>query len=197
VCDRFGRVYCKEGLDVDFLLSRRDQRTKAVFPVLCEDGHRPANYELLPDTEAIYAFGEDVFIPVADSGIINEKNYQRIRAHYVVCGANAPFSVRDIEEWLFTAGKVVVPDFIANAGTAALYNSLMKEDGPLSVTGLRHSIEDQIGRATAEALAKSGREKVSPRTAAEMIAAEKINAYSSSYLTTISKRGHAGNGKLV
>lgn len=190
LCDRFGTIYCKEGLDIDFLLSRRDERTKAVFPALHRTGACPANYELLADTEAIYAFGEDLFIPVADSGIINEKNCQRIRAHHIICGANAPFSSREVEEKLFQSGKTVVPDFIANAGTAALYNSLMNEDGAISVPRLRQSIEDQISRATAEALEKSRREKVSPRRAAELIAAEKIDAYPSRFLTTIAKRRH-------
>jgi glutamate dehydrogenase (NAD(P)+) len=177
-------------LDIDFLLAQRDERTKTVFPALLNGGQCPAGYELIPDTEAIYGFGEGVFIPVADSGIINEENYPRIRARHIVCGANAPFATMDIEERLFDLGKIVVPDFIANAGTAALYNTLMKDSGPVSVAGLRHSIEDQIGRATEDALTKSAREKVSPRTAAEMIAAEKINAYPSQYLTTISKRWH-------
>jgi len=186
--DRFGTVYCKDGLDIDFLLSQRDERTKAVFPVLHNRAQCPAGYELLADTEAIYGFGADVFIPVADSGIITEKNYSHIRARHIVCGANAPFASMEIEERLFDLGKIVVPDFIANAGTAALYNTLMKEEGPVSVASLRQSIEDQIGKATAEALDKSSREKISPRTAAEIIAAEKINAYPSQYLTTISKR---------
>ncbi len=188
--DRFGTVFCKQGLDIDFLLSRRDERTKAVFPALGNGEHRPAGYELIADTEAIYAFGEDVFIPVADSGIINAENYRRIIARHIVCGANAPFASAEIEELLFESGKVVVPDFIANAGTAALYNTLIKDSGPVSVVALRQSIEDQIGRATEEALKKSALEKVSPRAAAELIAAEKINAYPSKYSTTISKRWH-------
>ncbi|MGH7494172.1 MAG: Glu/Leu/Phe/Val dehydrogenase dimerization domain-containing protein [bacterium] len=192
VGDRFGTIHCPQGLDIDFLLARRDERTKAVFPALLHDRQCPPGCELIADTEAIYDFGDDVFIPVADSGIISELNFRRIHARHIVCGANAPFATMDIEERLFRLGKVVVPDFIANAGTAALYSSLMREEGTVSVASLRQSIEDQIGRATEEALVKSAREKVSPRTAAEMIAAEKINAYPSQYLTTISKRWHSG-----
>lgn len=187
ISDRFGTVYCEKGLDVELLLAMRDERTKAVFPELFKAEYRPAQYELIADTEAIYAFGEDLFIPVADSGIINESNYRKIKARYLVCGANAPFAEADLEEKLFGLGKVVVPDFIANAGTAALYNSLMKEEGPVSVASLRKSIEAQIGQATDEALQKSLAEKISPRVAAETIAAEKINAYPAKYLTAISK----------
>ncbi len=190
ISDRFGTVYCEKGLDVELLLAMRDERTKAVFPVLLKAEQRPREYELLSDTEAIYAFGDDLFIPVADSGLINEGNYRKIKARYLVCGANAPFSDVELEEKLFGLGKVVVPDFIANAGTAALYNTLMKEEGPVSVVGLRKSIETQIGAATDEALQKSIAEKISPRVAAEIIAAEKINAYPAKYLTAISKRWH-------
>lgn len=187
--DRFGTIYCEKGLNIELLLSLRDEHTKSVFPVLLKAEQRPREYELFADTEAIYAFGEDFFIPVADSGIINESNYRKIKARYLVCGANAPFTSVEIEEKLFAMGKVVVPDFIANAGTAALYNTLMKEEGPVSVASLRKSIETQIGAATDEALCKSTAEKISPRVAAEIIAAEKINTYPAKYLTAFSKRG--------
>lgn len=156
----------------------RDERTKAVFPILQNAEQRPVQYELFSDTEAIYAFGDDLFIPVADSGIINENNFRKIKARYLVCGANAPFTSVEIEEKLFAMGKVVVPDFIANAGTAALYNTLMKEEGPVSVGSLRKSIETQIGNAADAALRKSVAENISPRVAAESIAAEKIKSYS-------------------
>ena len=188
ISDRFGTVYCENGLDVELLLALRDERTKAVFPVLLKAEQRPPHYELLADTEAVYAFGDDLFIPVADSGIINESNYRKIKARYLVCGANAPFAEAQLEEKLFALGKVVVPDFIANAGTAALYNTLLKEEGLVSVAGLRKRIEAQIGAATDEALQKSAVEKISPRVAAEIIAAEKINAYPAKYLTAISRK---------
>ncbi len=188
ISDRFGTVYCEKGLDVELLLAMRDERTKAVFPELFKAEYRPAQYELIADTEAIYAFGDDLFIPVADSGVITENNYRKIKARYIVCGANAPFAEVELEEKLFVMGKVVVPDFIANAGTAALYNTLMKEEGPVNVASLRKSIETQIGNAADEALRKSATEKISPRVAAEMIAAEKINAYPAKYLMVISKR---------
>jgi len=190
ISDRFGTVYCEKGLDVELLLTLRDERTKGVFPALLRAEQRPAQYELLSDTDAIYSFGDDLFFPVADSGVINENNYRKIKARYIVCGANAPFAEVELEEKLFALGKVVVPDFIANAGTAALYNTLMREEGPVSVASLRKSVEEQIGVAADEALQKSVREKISPRVAAEIIAAEKINAYPAKYLTAISKRWH-------
>lgn len=186
--DRFGTISCEKGLDIELLLALRDEHTKAVFPALLKAEQRPREYELFADTEAIYAFGDDLFIPVADSGIINESNYRKIKARYIVCGANAPFAQAELEERLFALGKVVVPDFIANAGTAVLYTTLMKDEGPVSVASLQKSIEAQIGKATDEALYKSTTEKISPRVAAEIIAAEKINAYPSKYLTTFSQR---------
>lgn len=186
--DRFGTISCEKGLDIELLLALRDEHTKAVFPALLKAEQRPREYELFADTEAIYAFGDDLFIPVADSGIINESNYRKIKARYIVCGANAPFAQAELEERLFALGKVVVPDFIANAGTAVLYTTLMKDEGPVSVASLQKSIEAQIGKATDEALYKSTAEKISPRVAAEIIAAEKINAYPSKYLTTFSQR---------
>ncbi|KAA0220537.1 Glu/Leu/Phe/Val dehydrogenase [candidate division KSB1 bacterium] len=186
--DRFGAIYCKQGLDIDFLLARRNERAKAIFPELLAATDRPAGYELIADPEIIYELGDDLFIPVADSGVITEKNYKRIKAKYVVCGSNDPFAPASIEELLFESGKVVVPDFIANAGTAALYHTLICEEGPVTASGLLASVDRQIGAATDEALAKARAEKISPRRAAEIIAAEKINAYPAHYPTTISKR---------
>ncbi|MDZ7265968.1 MAG: hypothetical protein ONB48_01370 [candidate division KSB1 bacterium] len=188
VSDRFGTIYCEQGLDVDLLLARRDQHTKSVFPALMAATDRPPQYEFIADPEVIYEMADDLFLPVADSGLITEKNYRKIRAKYIVCGANDPFAPADLEERLFELGKVVVPDFIANAGTAALYHTLIRGEGPVILSEVLASIAEQIGQATDEALQKARAEKISPRRAAEIIATEKINAYPAHYTTTVSKR---------
>lgn len=188
VSDRFGTIYCKQGLDIGLLLARRDERTKAVFPALKAATDRPTSYEFIAEPDAIYEMADDLFLPVADSGLITEKNYRKIKAKYIVCGSNDPFAPADLEERLFELGKVVVPDFIANAGTAALYHTLIRGEGPVILTEVLASIEQQIGQATDEALQKAKADKISPRRAAEIIATEKINTYPAYYPTTISKR---------
>lgn len=188
ISDRYGTVYCQSGLSIPLLLSCREQRSKTVFQNLMNLKDRPSNYELMNDPEAIYQFGDDVFIPAADSEIITQENFQRIKAKYLICGANDPFKPADIEERMFAKGHVVVPDFIANAGTAALYHTLIKGDGPVTVPALLQILEKQIASATDEALQKSASEKISPRAAAELLAEEKIKSYPESYVTALAKR---------
>ena len=188
ISDRDGTVYCKTGLNVDLLLAHRDEKSKTIFHALQKIDGRPADYELIPDPNAIFKFGDDVFIPAADSEIITAENFQHIKAKHLVCGANDPFKPAQIEERLFAAGRVVVPDFIANAGTAVLYHTLIKGDGPVTVPALLQSLEARIGRATDEALQKSRREKISPRSAAVAIAEEKIQSYPERHLTATAQR---------
>jgi len=188
ISDRYGTVYCQTGLNIPLLLSCRDERSKTVFRNLVSLKDRPANYELINNPEAIYQFGDDVFIPVADSEIITPENFQSIKAKYLICGANDPFKPADIEERMFALGHVVVPDFIANAGTAALYHTLIKGDGPVTVPALLQNLEKQIAGATDAALQKSTSEKISPRAAAELLAEEKIKYYPESYVTALAKR---------
>lgn len=188
ISDRFGTVYCSGGLNIELLLACRDEKSKTFFPALQKLEERPADYELISDANEIYKFGDDVFVPAADSEMITPENYRDIKARHIVCGANDPFKPADVEERLFALGRVVVPDFIANAGTAALYHTLMKGNGPVTVPALLQSLESQIGRATEEALRRSVREKISPRAAAVAIAEEKIRSYPETYLTAIAKR---------
>lgn len=188
ISDRYGTVYCHTGLNIEFLFSCRDEKSKTIFQALQNLKDRPASYELINDPAAIYQFGEDVFIPAADSEIITIENYQTIKAKYLVCGANDPFKPADIEERMFAGGRIVVPDFIANAGTAALYHTLIKGDGPVTVPALLSSLEKQIASATDAALQKSISERISPRAAAELLAEEQIKSYPESYVTALAKR---------
>jgi glutamate dehydrogenase (NAD(P)+) len=188
ISDRDGTVYCKTGLNVDLLLAHRDEKSKTFFHAVQKIDGGPADYEFIPEPNEILKFGDEVFIPAADSEIITPENYQNLKARHLVCGANDPFKPAQIEERLFAAGRVVVPDFIANAGTAVLYHTLIKGDGPVTVPALLQSLEAHIGRATDEALQKSRREKISPRSAAVAIAEEKIQSYSERHLTATAQR---------
>lgn len=72
-------------------------------------GHVPASLE-----EILY---EDVAIlfPCAAQDVIDKDNVNKIRARYVVEGANNPCS-EEARTKLFERGVLVIPDFIANSG---------------------------------------------------------------------------------
>jgi glutamate dehydrogenase (NAD(P)+) len=61
----------------------------------------------------------DVLIPAALEHQIREDNAERIRARYIVEGANGP-TTREADQILDARGIIVVPDILANAGGVAV-----------------------------------------------------------------------------
>ena len=60
-------------------------------------------------------FRSDVLIPAALGGVITRQNAHRIRARYILEGANGPTDA-DADEVLAAQGIFVLPDIFANAG---------------------------------------------------------------------------------
>ena len=54
-----------------------------------------------------------ILLPAANTFVINDENYKRIKADIIVCAANAPIS-HETERLL--KNKIVITDFIANCG---------------------------------------------------------------------------------
>jgi glutamate dehydrogenase (NAD(P)+) len=57
----------------------------------------------------------DVLIPAALGGVINESNVERIKADFIIEGANQPITSaadKKLREW----GSIIVPDILANSG---------------------------------------------------------------------------------
>jgi glutamate dehydrogenase (NAD(P)+) len=188
VSDRDGVIYCRDGLDVNLLLSKRDDKYKLVFSNLLKDHDRPRNYEFFSNPDDILDVDAEIFVPAADSELITEKNYRRVKAKLISCGANDPFRPPDLEERFFEMGTLVIPDFIANAGTAILYHELIQGKAKLALDDLLGRIDQRVQTAVREALAVSKSEGISPRVAAERIAREKIDEYPSKYITTVTRR---------
>ena len=57
----------------------------------------------------------DLLVPAAIEGVIHEGNAHRVGARVIVEGANGP-TTPDADHVLNDAGKLVVPDILANAG---------------------------------------------------------------------------------
>jgi glutamate dehydrogenase (NAD(P)+) len=72
-------------------------------------GGEALNAELLLELEV------DLLVPAAVEGVLNETNAHRVQAGVIVEGANGPTTAA--ADKVFTeAGKLVVPDILANAG---------------------------------------------------------------------------------
>jgi glutamate dehydrogenase (NAD(P)+) len=110
VSDVYGGVYKSRGLDPSALLRHLRGGAQSVvdFP-----GTDPISNEELLELDV------DVLVPAALEGVIHEGNADRVRARFVVEGANGPVTP-DADEILEGKGVVVVPDVLANSGGVAV-----------------------------------------------------------------------------
>jgi glutamate dehydrogenase (NAD(P)+) len=110
VSDFKGGVYNARGLNPVALL--RHVRAGAES-VVGYPGTDPITNEELIELDV------DVLVPAALEGVIHEGNADRIRASFIVEGANGP-TTPDADEALDARGITVVPDILANAGGVAV-----------------------------------------------------------------------------
>jgi glutamate dehydrogenase (NAD(P)+) len=105
VSDQYGAVGDPAGLDVAALEQHVDEHGTVVdfaaADVLTHDAVLEADVDLL--------------VPAAVEGVIHAGNAHRVRARIVVEGANGP-TTPAADQVLHDAGRLVVPDILANAG---------------------------------------------------------------------------------
>jgi glutamate dehydrogenase (NAD(P)+) len=102
-----GACHTDTGLDVAAVrrfLAEHDGANVGHYPQADPIGH-----------EELLELDVDVLVPAALEGVITAANASRIRAGFVVEGANGPTSAA-ADEVLRDKGVVVVPDILANAG---------------------------------------------------------------------------------
>jgi glutamate dehydrogenase (NAD(P)+) len=105
VSDQHGGVQSSDGLDVPALLAH----VARVGVVAGFEGGTPlSNTELL-------ALDVDVLIPAAVENVLDAEAAGRVKARWVVEGANGPTTTAG-DRVLADRGVVVVPDILANAG---------------------------------------------------------------------------------
>jgi glutamate dehydrogenase len=104
VSDVYGGVYDPDGLDINYLLDRRD--SFGTFSQLFTD--TISNKELL-ELEC------DILVPAAISNQITEENAANIKASIVVEAANGPTTL-EATKILTERGVLLVPDILASAG---------------------------------------------------------------------------------
>ncbi len=102
--DANGAIYDEVGLDIPYLLERRD--SFGVVTQLFAD--RITNQELLERPC-------DILIPAALGGQITAENAGRLSCRIVIEAANGP-TTAEAERMLQERGIIVVPDILANSG---------------------------------------------------------------------------------
>jgi len=110
VSDVGGGVYNPRGLDPSALIKHINGGAQTVVGYPGTD--TISNTELLE-------LDCDVLVPAALEGVLHEGNAARVKARFVVEGANGP-TTPDADAILEDNGVVVVPDVLANAGGVAV-----------------------------------------------------------------------------
>ena len=167
VSDVKGGVYNPKGLNPAALL--RHLRTGADSVVGYPGTDTITNEELLE-------LDVDVLVPAALEGVIHEDNASRVKARFVVEGANGP-TTPDGDAILEDRGVVVVPDILANSGGVAVSYFEWVQDLQAyfwSEDEVNDRLKVLLEAAYDEVSALAAERGVSLRTAAQMIGVGRV-----------------------
>ncbi|MBI4236177.1 MAG: Glu/Leu/Phe/Val dehydrogenase [Chloroflexi bacterium] len=127
-------------------------------------------------SNALFDVPCDVFVPAALGGQITGETARRIKARLVVEGANGPTTPAG-EQVLQDRGITVVPDVLANAGGVVVSYFEWVQDLQFffwEEAEINAQLEKIMVRAFNEVLALADEERVSQRTAAQMLAIQRV-----------------------
>ena len=167
VQDAFGTIYNKDGINVEDLYKYQSQNNGSIKDY-------PETIEINKDD--FYAIDCDICIPAALGNQITEENAHKIKAFLVAEGANGPTSVEG-EQILLNNGITVIPDILCNSGgvIGSYFEWLQNRHGEVwELNEILIKLDKKIKEAFMKVLNKSKSSKVDMRTAAYMIAIERI-----------------------
>ncbi|KYK36838.1 MAG: Glu/Leu/Phe/Val dehydrogenase [Theionarchaea archaeon] len=134
-----------------------------------------SKFKKLPRDEALYQ-DVDILIPAALENQIRKDNAEKIHAHIISEGANGP-TTPEADEILEKKGVYVIPDILANSGGVIVSHLEWVQ----ALSGLRweeeeinQRLEKRLVAAFDEVWKKAHEKKVSLRTAAYVVAIERI-----------------------
>ena len=160
VSDSRGGICDPDGLDLEKLLVwKRDGNAVREFA----DGTPLGTADMV-------AFDCDIWIPAARPDVFTGQNAADVKAKLILAGANIP-ATDEAERHFHQRGVVMVPDFIANAG-GVICGAVEYAGG--TATAAFATIEDKIRTNTREVLDRVQRDGVTPRFAANELAAARV-----------------------
>lgn len=118
----------------------------------------------------------DLLVPAALGGVITMDNVERVKAKYIVEGANGPVDA-DADEALFERGIAVLPDILANAGgvTVSYFEWVQnRQYYSWDLNRVRQQLDSILSASFEEVWQLANESKVSLRTAAFMIAIKRV-----------------------
>ncbi len=166
VGDWKGAIVRPEGIDMeDLRLWGRTHDSVVGFP-----GTREISNSELLELEC------DILIPAALENQITAANAHRIQARMIAEGANGP-TTPEADEILYADGHFVIPDILCNAGGVTVSYFEWIQDLERDFWSIEHvnaKLRTIMGRAFANTLEMSRQESVDMRTAAYLLAVQRV-----------------------
>lgn len=162
ISDSRGGVYDKNGLDIDKLIKLK-QGGKNV-------GNQITSEELLE-------LPVDILVPAALEDQIHKNNAHKIKAKIILEMANGP-TTQEADEILNKKGVVTIPDVLANGGGVTVsyfewWQNIQEQKWSLDKVNSKLKIKMQ--KATTDVLLIAKKYKVSLRTAAYILALQRLS----------------------
>jgi glutamate dehydrogenase (NAD(P)+) len=167
LADSSGGYYRVEGIDIPKALRHTIEHERLLrgFP----DADRITNDELLE-------LDVDVLIPAALGGVITVNNAARVKAPVIIEAANGPVNP-DADDILDKAGKVVLPDILANAGGVTVSYFEWAQNRQFyrwNLDRVRQELDKTLSTAFEETWELARTRNVSLRTAAFMLGIDRV-----------------------
>ena len=162
ISDVSGGIVNNKGIDIASIFSHKSLET-------VEADNRVGAAEILE-------IQCDVLIPAALGGVINEGNVAKIKAEFIIEGANQPITFAADKE-LRTQGVVIVPDILANSGgVMGSYFEWTQNIQEFSwpIEKFRKELDSRMGLAFTNVLGVSKKHSVDMRTAAFVVAVGRV-----------------------
>jgi glutamate dehydrogenase (NAD(P)+) len=164
--DVYGAVEAPDRIDIDAALEWA-ARTGSIKGL---PGTTPIDPALLLELDC------DILVPAAMENQITERNADRIKARILAEGANGP-TTPEADEILTRKGVFIIPDILANAGGVTVsyfewVQDLNRDQWSEEVVNTK--LKEIMDRSFAEVLAMSRREGVNMRTAAYLVAVQRV-----------------------
>jgi glutamate dehydrogenase (NAD(P)+) len=167
VSDVHGGFYNSDGLPVMEILRYALEHSGSLATY--QGGDKITNEQLLE-------LDVDLLVPAALGGVITKDNAARIKAPLIVEAANAPIQP-DADEILTKAGKIVLPDILANSGgvSASYFEWVQnRQHYQWGINRVRQELDAVLSEAFQRVWELSEQRRVTLRTAAYIIAIGRV-----------------------
>ncbi len=171
VSDVSGGFYNSKGLDIPGMLEYVKTSKNHLLK-----GYKKDRIEQISNEELLL-LDVDVLIPAALENQITDKNADKVKAKYIIEGANGP-TTTEADKILFDKEIIVVPDILANSGGVVVSYFEWVQDIQAFFWGLDQinaSLEEIMSNSFDEVWSLSHKEKVNMRMAAYMIAVTRVS----------------------